>query len=67
MRRSNLLAGADPDWISSAVAFVTSATRAWDPPAEYKAATVAETVCRIVTGFRVPDAAEREWDEGART
>jgi UDP-N-acetylglucosamine 2-epimerase (non-hydrolysing) len=58
---SNILAGADPAWILHAVRFATGERSAWNPPAEYLAPQVAETVCRIVTGFRVPDAAEREW------
>lgn len=63
---SNILASADPAWILRAVRFVTSERRAWNPPAEYLAPAVAETVCRIVTGFRVSDPAEREWCERAR-
>jgi hypothetical protein len=39
---------------------------AWTPPREYLARGVAETVCRIVTGFRVPDLAELDWRAGER-
>lgn len=63
---SNLLAGADPDCMLPAVRLVTSHAPSWQPPAEYTAPLVAETVCRIVTGFRLPDAAEREWAAGGR-
>ena len=63
---SNLLASVDPDRIVAAVRLVTSTAPNWDPPREYVTPSVAETVCRIVTGYRVPDAAEREWCEGAR-
>lgn len=63
---SNVLASADPAWMLRAVRLATGEGRGWNPPAEYLAPLVAETVCRIVTGFRVPDAAEREWWERAR-
>lgn len=63
---SNMLASVDPAWLSSAVGLVTAGERRWDPPREYLAPAVAETVCRIVIGYRVPDSAEREWCEGAR-
>ena len=63
---SNILAGADPDRICQAVELVTSQEPAWDPPPEYLQTQVAETVCRIVTSYRRPDAAELEWTEGRR-
>src|SRR5207248_1970100 len=63
---SNLLSGSDPDDILRHVKLVTSQSTAWRPPAEYTAPLVAETVCRIVTGFRVGDAAEGEWKLGLR-
>ena len=58
---SNVLAGTDPERIRNAVAFVTSRPSQWQPPPEYLQSSVAETVCRIVTAFRSPDAAELEW------
>jgi UDP-N-acetylglucosamine 2-epimerase (non-hydrolysing) len=64
---SNFLAGTDPEEIVRAVDFVTKRGTNWEPPAEYEAATVAETVCRIVLGFRLSDAAETEWRSGGRT
>jgi UDP-N-acetylglucosamine 2-epimerase (non-hydrolysing) len=64
---SNFLAGTDPDDIVRAVEFVTSRGTNWSAPVEYEAASVAETVCRIVLGFRLPDSAETEWRSGART
>jgi UDP-N-acetylglucosamine 2-epimerase (non-hydrolysing) len=64
---SNFLAGTDPEEIVRAVDFVTKRGTNWTPPSEYEAAAVAETVCRIVLGFRLPDAAETEWRSGART
>jgi UDP-N-acetylglucosamine 2-epimerase (non-hydrolysing) len=63
---SNFLSGTDPDEIVRAVAFVTSIATNWMPPVEYEAPTVAETVCRIVLGFRPSDAAETEWKSGTR-
>jgi len=58
---SNILAGVDPESIARAVRLVTSEGRAWRPPQEYLEPGVAETVCRLVLGFRVPDAAETLW------
>jgi UDP-N-acetylglucosamine 2-epimerase (non-hydrolysing) len=62
---SNYLAGTDPGAIERAVKLVLSQPTRWTPPPEYVAPQVAETVCRIVTGFRIPDHAEREWQSGA--
>jgi UDP-N-acetylglucosamine 2-epimerase (non-hydrolysing) len=64
---SNILAGVEPDRVRRAVAFVTSRSRTWNPPPEYLQPQVAETVCRIVTAYRPPDAAELEWLQGQRT
>jgi UDP-N-acetylglucosamine 2-epimerase (non-hydrolysing) len=64
---SNILAGTDPDDIVRAVEFATSRRAEWTPPPEYEFPLVAETVCRIVVGFRPPDAAEAEWRRGAGT
>lgn len=58
---SNLLSGTDPDRIAEAVALVTSEDAAWAAPAEYLPGNVAETVRRIVLGYRVPDLAEQHW------
>ncbi len=63
---SNILASVDAERLSASVRLVTEGPHAWEPPREYLAPMVAETVCRIVTGYRVPDLAEREWSEGAR-
>jgi UDP-N-acetylglucosamine 2-epimerase (non-hydrolysing) len=63
---SNVLSGSNPDDILRHVRFVTTQATRWRPPAEYTAPLVAETVVRIVTGFRPADAAEREWKSGAR-
>ncbi len=64
---SNILCGSSPDDVLSRVRLVTSQPAAWIPPAEYTAPAVAETVVRIVTGFRPADPAEQEWRAGART
>lgn len=58
---SNYLSGAEPDGVASAVRFVTATGGAWTPPREYLAENVASTVCRIVTSYRQPDAAEQVW------
>jgi UDP-N-acetylglucosamine 2-epimerase (non-hydrolysing) len=58
---SNVLAGVDPSAILSAVRLATGQRRVWRPPQEYIEDGVAETVCRIVLGFRMPDAAEQAW------
>ena len=63
---SNILAGSDPARIVRAVEFVTASSTGWQPPAEYTAELVAETVVRIVTGYRPPDPAELEWRTQAR-
>ena len=55
---SNVLAGSDPDAITAAVDLVTTLDRTWAPPAEYLVEHVAETVVRIVLGYRQPDLAE---------
>ena len=58
---SNYLSGADIEAITRAVQFVTGQAARWTPPREYLAEHVAETVCRIVTGYRMPDPAEVSW------
>jgi UDP-N-acetylglucosamine 2-epimerase (non-hydrolysing) len=58
---SNILCGIEPPAIASAVHLVTRERRAWQPPGEYLEPGVAETVCRILLGFRMPDAAETAW------
>src|SRR6266567_2866290 len=64
---SNILCGIDPQAISSAVRLVTRERRNWQPPREYLEQGVAETVCRIVLGFRMPDAAETAWRDSDMT
>ncbi len=61
---SNALAGCDPDQILSLVKLVTAHRGGWTPPAEYLACNVAETVCRIVLSYRIPDLAEQRWAAG---
>lgn len=63
---SNILCGVEPQAIATAVRLVTGRKHAWQPPREYLETAVAETVCRIVLGFRLPDAAETAWRENAR-
>ena len=63
---SNLLSGSNPDDIVRHVSLVTQNGTGWQPPREYLAPLVAETVLRIVTGFRPSDAAEDEWQRRLR-
>ena len=58
---SNFLTGAAAEEITNAVAFVTRNNVTWTPPREYLADHVAETVCRIVGGYRIADPAELSW------
>ena len=58
---SNILCGAMPDDVLRAVRMVTAQNSRWNPPEEYLAPAVAETVCRITLGYRLPDMAELEW------
>jgi len=60
---SNILSGVEPDSVLSAVHLVTTKGRGWQLPQEYLAPAVAETVCRILLGFRLPDAAELGWSQ----
>lgn len=50
---SNVVAGADPDRILRLVRFVTQETASWIPPAEYLVPNVAETVARLLLGYRL--------------
>jgi len=56
---SNVLGGADPDHIRQLVQLVTQSGRRWEPPPEYQVTEVADTVCRIMLSYRIPDLAER--------
>ena len=58
---SNILCGVIPDEVLRAVRMVTSQNGRWKPPEEYLAPAVAETVCRIVLGYRMADPAEVKW------
>ncbi len=63
---SNVLSGTDPEEVLRHVRLVASQSTGWVPPPEYTAPLVAETVVRILTGFRPRDAAEHEWQHGLR-
>lgn len=64
---SNILSGADPQTILRQVKMVTGRKRGWQPPQEYLAEGVADTVCRILLSYRLPDRAEQEWRDGLRS
>jgi len=51
---SNILTGADPGSIARAVQIALSRSGPWDPPPEYLARNVAESVVKIVLGHRQP-------------
>ncbi|MBS1718086.1 MAG: UDP-N-acetylglucosamine 2-epimerase (non-hydrolyzing) [Armatimonadetes bacterium] len=55
---SNILTGAEPEGIERAVKMVTRVAGGWNPPVEYLAPKVSETVGRIVLSYRLPDHAE---------
>ncbi len=61
---SNILSGSDPFDILRAVRIALSSEGLWNPPPEYLAPNVADTVARIVLGYRQPDAAEAKWKAG---
>ena len=63
---SNVLCGAMPEDVLRAVRIVTAQSGRWKPPGEYLAPAVAETVCRIVLGYRMADAAEMQWAQKMR-
>ena len=58
---SNFLVGAEAGAIVAGVRLVTQTGRGWKTPEEYLAPQVAETVCRIVLGYRMADPAEIQW------
>jgi UDP-N-acetylglucosamine 2-epimerase (non-hydrolysing) len=58
---SNILSGAAPSDILAAVRLVTAQEGGWNPPQEYLAPAVAETVCRILLSYRMPDPSELVW------
>jgi UDP-N-acetylglucosamine 2-epimerase (non-hydrolysing) len=64
---SNILCGVIPVDILRAVRMVTAQSCRWNPPEEYMVPAVAETVCRIVLGYRIPDMAELAWHGGSGT
>jgi UDP-N-acetylglucosamine 2-epimerase (non-hydrolysing) len=58
---SNVLSGIAPSAILAAVRLVTTQRGKWNPPPEYLAPSVAETVCRILLSYRIPDLSEGVW------
>lgn len=48
---SNILSGAEPDAIAAAVELAIAQPAAWDPPREYLAGNVSQTVSKIVLGY----------------
>src|ERR1035437_7447160 len=62
---SNVLCGAMTDDVLRAVRMVAAQSGRWKPPDEYLAPSVAETVCRIILGYRLPDTADLKWRKQA--
>lgn len=63
---SNVLSSVEPESILGHVRFVTSQKRRWEPPSEYLAEGVADTIYRILTGYRIPDSSELAWKSKAK-
>jgi UDP-N-acetylglucosamine 2-epimerase (non-hydrolysing) len=61
---SNTLSGTDPATVLRLVRLVTGRKGKWRPPGEYLAEGVADVVCRILLGYRLPDPAEKGWQAG---
>jgi len=61
---SNILSGAAPETILRLVKFVTGSGGKWQPPPEYLASGVADTVCRVLLSYRIPDLSEKAWQAG---
>ena len=60
---SNILSGGNPADIARSVRIAVDSKGKWTPPAEYLAENVADTVTRLVLGYRLPDASELAWKE----
>jgi len=58
---STILSGVEPDSIGDAVKLVLRTGADWTPPTEYTATNVAQAVCRLVLGYRMPTEAESRW------
>jgi UDP-N-acetylglucosamine 2-epimerase (non-hydrolysing) len=58
---SNVLASCDKAQLLQLVDYVTTHGAPWTPPAEYLMTNVADTVARLVLGYRLPDLAEQAW------
>lgn len=54
---SNVLSGAESETILNMVSVVTKESRRWQPPAEYLVPHVADTVAKIVLGYRAGQSA----------
>jgi UDP-N-acetylglucosamine 2-epimerase (non-hydrolysing) len=51
---SNMLSGVDERHILDGVEAVTTLGRAWEPPPEYRALSVSDTIAKIVLGYLAP-------------
>jgi UDP-N-acetylglucosamine 2-epimerase (non-hydrolysing) len=64
---SNILCGSAASSIVAAVRLVTGLRGTWKPPSEYLAQDVAETVGKLILGYRIPDLSESAWRHGAHS
>jgi len=58
---STILSGVESGSICDAVKLVLRTGAGWTPPTEYTATNVAQAVCRLVLGYRMPTEAESRW------
>ena len=64
---SNILCGSAASSIVATVRLVTGLRGTWKPPSEYLAQDVAETVGKLILGYRIPDLSESAWRHGAHS
>ena len=64
---SNILCGSAASSIVATVRLVTGLRGTWKPPSEYLAQGVAETVGKLILGYRIPDLSESAWRLGAHS
>jgi UDP-N-acetylglucosamine 2-epimerase (non-hydrolysing) len=64
---SNILCGSAASTIVAAARLVTGLRGTWKPPSEYLAQDVAETVGKLILGYRIPNLSESVWRYGARS
>ena len=56
---SNILTGSEPEMVLQAVHIALETGQAWQPPTEYTASNVSQTVAKIVLGYCHPSSLNR--------